>query len=377
MRLAALALGVVLVLAACAGRGGRAPASSELPAAAPSAVGAPDTADGAVAWRHLAMDEGMLNGGVAAEAVEDADALEAAWRRYRLDGDPPEVDFTDHVVLLLLQPDDACPDELVGLDVAVDTLAVQWLAPPGGCDQPLIFRVHAVEVHRGHVPSTFTVALEEPFADEAEPAVIRLTPYGGGSAPPAPEPRAAMTEEEVAAVFEGHPVRRCTVADEVVPPLPPGTVVDERQEGDEEAMMDRVIDWLRREGWDLDREVVPIMDRHDNLRPHLRVDADRAEALQRQVDAEFGAGAVVVDPNLYVMAEIAAAQDAVRPLMGGPNRPGRIFSSTGIPGPVKLGMVDPTRAALDEIAATVDPSLVCVEVALSGVGEAPVSRLDG
>ena len=360
-------IGLAAVAVLTVGCAGRLPTPSSATSSPPTEQSQPPAAPtGPAAWQHLAMVEDVLDDGAAAVALEDARAVAAAWQRYGFDEPPPQVDFDRRFVLLVLQPDDACPDELIGLDVVDGRLHVEWLAPPGGCNQPLIHRVHAVEVHRGHVPAEFDVVIAAPYADSATPTTITLQPYEGPAAPPPPQPPQAMTEAEVDAVFAGHDVRRCTPQDDVVPPLPPGTVIDERNEGDEEALMQSVIEWLRANGWDLQREVVPIMDRHDNLRPHLRVDADRAKQLQRQVDAEFGDGAVVVDANRYRMADIVAAQKALRPLMGG-DGPGSIWGSSGLPGPVRLSMVDPTREALDRVAATVDPSLVCIDVELSGV----------
>lgn len=365
-------LGVIAVAVLGAACAQRPPVGS--PAASPSTEPATEAAPndpaptptGAAAWQHLAMVTDFLDEGAAAVAVEDARALAKAWRRYDFDVAAPQIEFDRRFVLLVLQPDDACPDEVIGLDVEDRRLHVEWLAPPGGCIQPLIHRVHAIAVHRGYVPPEFDVVIAEPYADSAAPTTITLQPYDGPAAPPPSQPPQAMTEAEVDAVFAGHAVRRCTPKDEVVPPLPAGAVVDERNEVEEEASMQAVIDWLRANGWDLEREVLPIMDRRENLRPQLRVDADRVKRLQRQVDAEFGKGTVVVDANRYRMADIAAAQQALQPLMGGEG-PGSIWSSTGLPGPVKLSMVDPTREALDAIAATVDPSLVCVDVELSGV----------
>lgn len=375
-------------------------------------AGAGVSADEDIAWEHLGHVEGQLPGAEMGEALNDQESLADAWKQYGFEGSSPDVDFATSFVLLLAQPDDACPDELVRLEVVDGTLEVEWLSPPGGCDQPLIFRVHAVRVHRGQVPSQFTIPVPQYYDGDLHEVTLEL-PSFDGVAPPPPQAPQAMTEEELDAVFKDHPVRRCTPDDEIVGrgevdgPLSDdpevadaqqaradfGVPSDEattrramaepRREGvdypaplfpeevaaDEERsrLSNRVMEWLAANGWDYEREFVGIIDRHGDGRFHVRVDADRVEALQRDLDEEFGVGAVGVDANPYSLAAIADAQRVVSELASGRNEPGAIVSITGIPGPVEIGMIDPTRGALDHIAETVDPDLVCVAPALSGV----------
>ncbi len=96
------------------------------------------------------------------------------------------------------------------------------------------------------------------------------------------------------------------------------------------------------------------------------IDNGQADTVRRRLDDVFGRNAVDVYANPYDFQEVDKAQREVDDLMGGEG-PGSIVSSTGVPGPVELGMIDPTREALDWVAATVDPSLVCVYPVLSGV----------
>lgn len=369
-------------------------------------------AEGAVAWRHLGQVEGSLDAGLAGAAVQDPARFADAWAANGFDGDAPVVDFADRVVLLLGQADDACPDELVGLEVGDGRLEVEWLPPPGGCNQPQVMRLHAVEVHRGHLPTEFSVGLREPFETELGQVTIALPPYGG-SAPPVPEPPAAMTQEQLDAVFAGHAVRRCTPDDaRIGEPQVDGPLSDDRQvataqearvrigvpsdaattagvladhavdrdawgapllpdeiaaEQERDALASRLSEWLGVAGWDLDREATVILERFGDGRVHVEVAQHRVATLQGQVDEQFGPGAVVVDAAPYPPEEVRAAQEALGALMGPGGGPGIITSTSGLPGPLQIGMVDPTREALDAIAATVDPELVCVHPELSGV----------
>lgn len=364
------------------------------------------------AWVHHGQVEGVLDGRAAAQAVTDAAAWADAWDRHGFDGPRPELDFDHRIVLLLGQADDACPDELVDLEVVDGRLEVVWLPPPGGCNQPLIMRIHAVEVHRGHVSERFTYGLDEPFTDELEPATIELPPYDG-TAPPPPQPPQAMTDEEIDAVFAGHPVERCGPqhelrrTGEVDGPLsddpevaaaqqaraqfgvasdeatvralledpPPAGVEDygfpltpEEFEQDRRATetAQRVAEWLQQEGYE-ERRVVPMIDRSEGIRAVVVVGADDEAALRDALADRFGDDTVEVRVSPWPPAEVAAAQDTLTERMGEIDPHAQVTFVSGPPGPAEIGLVDPTRAALDAIAAVVDPALVCVSVETSGV----------
>ncbi len=128
----------------------------------------------AEAWRHVQRVDGMLPQRAAAIALTDPEALSQAWAEHGFRGAPPRVDFADRFVLVLLQLDDGCPDELVRLEVIDRRLRVKWQRPPGGCIEPLIYRLHAIDVSRRHVPASFTVAVPPQYDDLAKPTRIRL-----------------------------------------------------------------------------------------------------------------------------------------------------------------------------------------------------------
>jgi hypothetical protein len=373
-----------------------------------------------VAWRHLGMVEDVLPGRAAAAAVENADELAAVWRRYGFEGEVPDVDLTHRIVLLLGQPDDACPDELVDLEVVDAQLQLGWLPPPGGCRQPLILRLHAVEVHRGHLPARFTVALDVPYDDELTPVTLELAPYEG-DAPAPPAPPEAMSDAEVDEVFAGHPVRRCdpssqrwwqgevagalsddpdvaaaqreraafgvasdeaTVRDVLDHPdrvddygfaLLPAELEEDIRASE---LMEQLMGFLRAEGWDTDRDLTPVLARDDGIRPSVLAGADEDEAVRELLDARFGPGTIEVLASPWDPAAVAAAQDALTALLAPADGGWSLAWLSGPPGPAEIGIVDPTREALDAIADLVDPELVCVEVLRSGVQqlEAPVGR---
>jgi hypothetical protein len=371
----------------------------------------------ATAWTHLGMVDAVLPDGAAAAAIEDGNTFVTAWEDHGFEGSVPDVDFDHHAVLLLGQPDDACPDELIELEVVGDRLEVGWLPPAGGCDQPLIMRLHAVEVHRGHVPDTFRVELDPPFEDELTPVTIELAPYDGQAAPPPRVPPAAMSDDELEQVFAGHPVRRCGAEDrpgqdgEVDGPLSddpavaeaqrqragfglssdeatvrrllddPGPsemfgfpVLDEELEADMAAgnVMDELITWLAAEGFDLERDLTPILSRSDGVQPTVLVTADDEDRIRAMVEERFGPGVVEVRVQRWDPGEVADAQEAVTALMGDHDGSWMISWVSGPPGPAEIGVVDPTRDALDAIADLVDPDLVCVSVELSGIHPAPL-----
>jgi hypothetical protein len=369
------------------------------------------------AWTHLGMVEAMLPDGAAATAIEDEDTFAAAWTDHGFEGGAPEVDFDHHAVLLLGQPDDACPDELVELEVVGDRLEIGWLPPAGGCDQPLIMRLHAVEVHRGHVPDTFHVELAPPFEDELTRVTIELAPYDD-QAPPPRDPPSAMSDDELEQVFADHPVRRCRPEDrpgqdgEVDGPLSDDAVVaeaqrqragygltsdeatvrrllddpgpsdtygfpvlDEELEADMAAgnVMDELVTWLGAEGLDLERDLTPILSRSGGIQPMVLVTADDEDRIRAMVEERFGPGVVEVRVQRWDPAEVMDAQETVTALMGDHEASWLISWVSGPPGPAEIGVIDPTRDALDAIAELVDPELVCVSVELSGIQPALLS----
>lgn len=359
-------VGLLAVLAGCSSAGppdvALGGAGTEGPSVSPS-TGAPAPDPGRFSWRHLATTEGTLKASAAAVAIESPADLTTAWTNYDLPGSPPAVDFERNFVLLLGQPDDACIDTLIGLEVRSGRLDVAWLPPPGGCNLPLIFRIHAVEVDRRHVPSRFEVSFPEPYTTDAQTVTIEVATVDG-PAPPAPAPPQSMSQAEVAAVFEGHAVRRCTQADDRLSGETSVGSAGEEQRAS--ALLDDVRHYLRDEGYRADVDFVPYISRADGVRPGVWVDGGAADQVRQLLDDQFGRGAVVVEDNGYDFEAVDQAQQDLHALMGGTG-PGSIVSSTGIPGPVQLGMIDPTRKALDRVAATVDPALVCVYPDLSGV----------
>jgi hypothetical protein len=386
-------------------------APSDIPSQAPaSEAPAPD---GEVAWERLAHTQGTLGGDASAAAVQNAKDLAKAWEAYGFPGEAPDVGFNRFFVLLLAQADDACIDELVGLEVTEGRLRPTWLPPPGGCEQPLIMRIHAIKVHRAFLPSPFEVVPEDHYEDMTRPVTITFD--GVREQPPAPpeQPR-AMSDQELDAVFEGHAVRRCTAKDELTGDAPVdgplsddpkvakwqrgragyGVASDEQStraaaevstvteaygfplapedlRADREAMnlLQRVMRWWRDTDW---TGVEPMIDRRSGIHPMLLLThSGDAGMLRRDVDTEFGSGNVLVESSPYEFREIEQAQEHLNKIMGG-DGPGAIVSSTGVPGPVALGMIDPTREALDKVAATVDPALVCVGAMRSGVQDTPL-----
>ncbi len=312
------------------------------------------------AWRHLATTVGMLERQAAAAAVETQQDLDRAWVKHKLPGRTPAVDFQRNFVLLLGQADDDCVDELIRLQVRRCRLHVEWLPPPGGCAEPLVFRIHAVEVDRRHVPRRFEVAFPKPYSRDAKSVKIEVAAREG-QAPDEPLPPKAMSDEHLAAVFRDHPVKRCEGE--------PAWMADGGGAGSQRAalpLLDEVQRWLRRHGYRENVDFVPFLSRRDGVRPGVLVDNGRAGIVKRRLDEVYGHDVVDVHANPYDFREIDRAQRGVNDLMASEG-PGSIVATNGIPGPVEIGMIDPTREALDRVAHTVDPALVCVGPILSGV----------
>ena len=313
-----------------------------------------------LAWRRLAITQGSLRGAAGA-AVEDQESLDKAWQQYGFSGRAPALNFKTRFMLFLAQPDDACEDELIRLRFDDELLKPTWLPPPGMCAQPLIMRVHAVDMHRAYPPARFTVAEQDPhFTDETEPVTIRVRTIPGPP-PPVPQPRRAMTADELDEVFAGHPVRRCGNEN----PYLDGDAHDPEQERQAETVMEKVRSWMQRHDYRPDVDYVPFISRTRGVRAGVLVDDGNGPEVRRQLDRAFGEGSIHVVDHPYDFQAVRKAQNAVGSLPQG-DRPGQIMWTTGIPGPVEIGMVDPTREALDRIADTVNPHLVCVTPELSG-----------
>ena len=369
MRRVVTTVAVALLAASCAGTadlGVDPPAagSAEEPALSPSP--SPDAiAPRDAAWEHLATIDGNLPERAAAAVAGDAGTAATLWGQADFSGAPPELEFDHEVLLLVGQADDACPDDLVGLEVADGALAVDWLMPPGPCRQPLIFRLHAVRVHRAVLGEGFSYELPAPFTSDLEPVTIELPPYAG-EAPPAPRPPSAMTDDELDAVFADQPVARCGPEHEVIDFGPAGERDDRPVVTIEEAN-----GALAAAGFDPEREVVPFVEWSTGARLSYVVAASDEDAIHRVFTDAFGDRAPDLRVTPWAPADVHDAMQALQPLLGGDAGPGRIVWAAGAPGPVSLGMIDPTRGALDAIAEVVDPSLVCVTPELSGVRDLP------
>jgi hypothetical protein len=365
--IATVALGVLL--AACGGTTDPAGPSSTRGAAG-------ETSDAQLAaWEHLDVVEAVLPDRAAATVLQTDVDITDAWDRYGFAGEAPFIDVEHDVLLLLGRPDNACPDDLVSLRVDAERLATGWLEPPGGCNDPLLLWLHAVRVHRGVLGTGFSYAPEAPFTDELTEVSIELPPYDG-DAPPDPALPEAMSEAELAAVFDGHAVARCGPEHRPIEAAfgAPDREISEFDPDQTEAIetLDRALPFLAGEGYAPDRDVTGLIDRSEGP-AHAAVVVHEADvdAVQALLDAEFGAGGVRVWADPWNPAQIHAAQETLLDLMGpATDGPGAIVGLSGPPGPVTIGMVDPTREALDRIAAVVDPTLVCVDVELSGVAPA-------
>lgn len=382
-------------------------------------------ADSEVAWTHHGEVESTLDADAAVEAIEDTEALNDAWDQHQFEGEPPEVAFDDEVVLLVRNPDNACPNQPVELEVNDQGyLDIKWVAPPGACEDPLIIWLHALTVHRGALAEEFTYGPSEPHEDALETTTVELPPYDG-DAPPAPTledlDQEAMTEEEVDAVFADHPVQQCgpehepfrdnTVdgelsddpevadgqqgragfglpsdeestraaidADESVDGMAladtygfPVTEDELEASQDVESLTSQARNVLEDEGIDTTVDAMPLIARADGIQATVATDEEHEDEVRALLDAEFGEDTVVVEVVPWSGRDVADAQEALSELMGNgaDGDDGRIASLSGQPGPVNVGMVDPTVEALDAIAELVDPELVCVNVERGGVG---------
>ncbi|MCC5950201.1 MAG: hypothetical protein JJT89_17250, partial [Nitriliruptoraceae bacterium] len=367
-------LGAALGLGACGG-------PSLDPIGEGPSSGAQTTDGGEVAWEHLGVVEGVLDEQRAAAVLTSDAEVEEAWGRLGFEGDAPTL-RDDRVLLLLGRPDDACPDDLVELGVDDDRLTTGWQEPPGGCEQPLILWLHAVDVHRAVLAPGFTYGPDEPFVGELDEVTIEVE-AASGDAPPAPEPDQAMSDEEVAAVFADHPVRPCGPEHDPIAAAfgDPDRAIDDdvltednAAEGAAIEGVEAALTLLEGQGWEPDLQVTGLVDRSEgDARAAVVVYEADADEVQALLDRELGAGTVTVWADPWDPEQVRAAQRELTSLMDADGGPGAIVSASGAPGPVALGMIDPTREALDEVAAVADPALVCIEVLRSGQQPEPLS----
>jgi hypothetical protein len=359
--------------------------------------------------------DAMLDERAALAAAEDQEALEAAWSQHGFASDPPEVAFDDEVVLLVGRPDDSCADEPVRLGVDEERLEIGWATPPGPCDDLLMQWVQAIQVHRGVLAEEVTFGPDEPYEDELEETTISLPPYEG-EAPPDPAPPEAISDEELEAMFADQPVDRCGPEhepfrddrvdggkrdDPEVAAAQRGRAShrlpsdedtardamtdDDRVEGfdfplteEEQARDHRVTQRIEQArqaletaGWDLEEEAIPVIARDGRIRPVVVTHEEDVGEVTTMLDAEIGVGEIDIEVTPWPAREVVEAQQRLTELMGHADEAGAIVSLSGPPGPVRVGMVDPTPGALAEVSETVDPELVCVEVALTDVEPVP------
>jgi hypothetical protein len=357
-----IVLPLLLLLAACgdpaAAPGGDDPQSPAGPAGGDADATGGDggaVAEDAVWFERLAVSE---HGGPFGDLrlVDTAEQLTALWGEREFEGTPPPIDFGQHVVLDISRADDGCADDLVEARMVDGELQLTWLPPPGPCTQPLLSWAHAVLLHRADLGEGFVVRIEGD-GERAEHEVV-LSPYDGPRAPTANPPPRQASDEEMAAVFADHPIRRC---EEVVDPREPffgRPVPSTPPPMDESVPIDVQTAWAAEHpdtfGWlmvdqSVGQWVVGVT---------RDADAHRAELEERHPGSRFE---VVETP--WTAVQLAAAQEAVADLHGG-----GVLRSSGAGAHLQVGLVDPTREDLDAIAERLDdPAIACAEVERSGL----------
>lgn len=100
-----------------------------------------------VVFEVLGMGEPGIDAMGALRSASTQAELKQVWTTAGLGTSPPEVDFTEKVVVSITIPDDACPPTLVEFRRGANGLEPIFMEPDGGCIQPLI-------------PKTFVVALD-------------------------------------------------------------------------------------------------------------------------------------------------------------------------------------------------------------------------
>lgn len=241
------------------------------------------------------------------------------------------------------------------------------LPPPGGCAEPSLTWAYAIAYHRGDLGEEVTVRIDEDDGPDGRlAATFPLPPYDGPPAPePSPPPR-QPTDADLAAVSADHPIRPCAeVSDprqEVFSRQPPPG--DERPEPSTPPLSDDIAGDLQTTyaaehavefGW--------LMVDQAAGEWVVGVTGDVAAHRERLQDRHPGARFRVVETP-HALRDLAAAQEAVRPLHSGEEPP---LTHSSYFAYVEAGIIDPTREDLDALAEVVATDIVCVEPVLSGL----------
>lgn len=397
-----------LLLAACGGSPGGPRVEDGRSSASPT--GAAAATDGRIWFDVLGVSQRAPSSAIL-ELAEDEASFADLWSRYQMDGPAPAQDFDEQVVLFVGREDDACPDDLVWVKAIDGALTLQWLPPAGFCEQPALATGYAVALHRGDLGTSMSVALTQAYADDAT-ATFELPAYAGPAAPAPPDVPMRPTDDDIAAVFAGHPVRPCDDVDdpmlrepEVDGALSSDPAVAAAQRGrasmgfpsDEDTtrrlLEDPTTDdsfgfpltqdeidsvWERQNLLD-GEEMLEFGRRHADTFGYAFLDqaaggvytfgfTDDLEARAADLRQAFPDVPTAVQQAPFTKQELEAAHEPIMAaLQAGEFGSGSL--SVGLVR-VELGIVDPTRETLDRIAELTDPSKVCVRADFSGVPSA-------
>lgn len=86
---------------------------------------------------------------------------ETLWTSVGGEGAPPAVRLESEIVVSMAIPDDACPPELVALDVDGTTLTPRFREVVDACDDPMLPKSYVVAIERSSVQPGFYLQLPE------------------------------------------------------------------------------------------------------------------------------------------------------------------------------------------------------------------------
>lgn len=410
----AAAVGSVLATACAAGDPTTPPggAPSDGSPAPSTARATPAAADDPRIWFEMLGVSTQAPGTGFVEMATDEASFRDLWARYGMDSNPPDVGFDEHTVLFYGRAEDACPDDLVALKRDEDVLEATWLPPPGGCEQPHIPTGYAVQVHRADLGISVVVLHEGDEGDAGDGrATFTLPPYDGPAAPPPPPVPGQPAADEVAAIFDGHPVRPCSEVGNPmdVPPKVDGPVSDDpavadAQRGraemgfpsDQDTTKQRLTDpanlergfdfplseeeyeeiWTRQDIESHESMHAYALEHHDTF-GFLYIDqqaggvwtygfTEGLEDRRAELQARFPDAATAVVEAPYTVASLEAAAEPVLAAMQDEPDLGISSLAVGLTR-VEVGLIDTTRDTLDVLAGLTDPGLLCVQSEFSGV----------